>query len=143
MRLSTQIPRAFGVFYDRIHHWYPVLFPEFFDFYCERITSLLLPSTGSCLVLLVAAIGSIAEYQSLKVAYEVRPDSRYINRALCMLPSVLAEFSLASVQCLVLLSIYYSLLVRPCQAHEYILMASSKAQAIFKWWIYNLSLVKC
>jgi len=50
-----------------------------------------------------------------------------------MIPYVHSEFSLRSVQCLVLLSIYYNCMAKPCQAHDYILMASCKAQALFKW----------
>jgi hypothetical protein len=65
--------------------------------------------------------------------YEKRPDARYIGKALSMLPSVHFEFSLRSVQCLVLLGIYYNYMAKPCQAHDYILMASCKAQALFKW----------
>lgn len=83
-------------------------------------------------MLLVAAIGTVAQCSSLTAAYEKRPDSPYISKALCMLPNVLFEFSLTSVQCLVLLSIYYCSIAKPCQAHDYILIASSKAQAIFK-----------
>lgn len=133
MRVLTQVLRAFGAFYDRIHHWYPIFSPEMFDFYLEKFTSPLIPSSGACLALLVAATGSVAQCSSLTGAYETRPDSRYISKALSMLPNVLFEFSLTSVQCLVLLSIYYCSMVKPCQAHDYILMASSKAQAIFKW----------
>lgn len=84
-------------------------------------------------MLLVAAIGSVAQCPSLVAAYKARPDSGYISKALSMLPNVLFEFSLTSVQCLVLLSIYYSSIAKPCQAHDYILMASMKAQSIFKW----------
>ncbi|KAH6663761.1 hypothetical protein B0J14DRAFT_609007 [Halenospora varia] len=124
--------RAFAAFYDRIHHWYPIFAPDLFQFYREMITGLLVPSSGSCLVLLVAAIGSVAQCSSLTAAYEARPDSHYISKALYMLPNVHFEFSLTSVQCLVLLSIYYCSMAKPCQAHDYILMASSKAQAIFK-----------
>jgi hypothetical protein len=129
----TEVLRAFGAFYDRIYHWYPIFSPEIFDFYRGKITSRLVPSSDSCLVLLVAAIGSIAQCSSLTAAYEAQPDSRYISKALCMLPNVHFEFSLTSVQCFVLLSIYYCAMAKPCQAHDYILVASSKAQAIFKW----------
>ncbi|KAG0645311.1 Echinocandin B biosynthetic cluster transcription factor [Hyphodiscus hymeniophilus] len=124
---------AFGAFYDRIHHWYPILPSDTFDYYRETIAGLLVPSAGSCLVLLVAAIGSITACPSLTAAYELRPDSQYISKALGMLPNVLSEFTLTSVQCLVLLSIYYCSMAKPCQAHDYILIASSRAQAMFKW----------
>ena len=132
MRNLIQVLRAFGAFYS-IYHWYPIFSPEIFDFYLEKFASPLIPSSGACFALLVAAIGSVAQCSSLTEVYETRPDSRYISKALSMLPNVLLEFSLTSVQCLVLLSIYYCSMVKPCQAYDYILMASSKAQAIFKW----------
>lgn len=116
-----------------MHHWYPILSPETFDFYLKTLTSPLISSSGSCLVLLVAAIGSTAQCSPPTAAYDAGPNPQYISKALCMLPNVLFEFSLTSVQCLVLLSIYYCSIAKPCQAHDYILMASSKAQAIFKW----------
>ncbi|KFY84913.1 hypothetical protein V500_08880 [Pseudogymnoascus sp. VKM F-4518 (FW-2643)] len=124
--------RAFGAFYDRMHHWYPIFSSETFGFYLKKLTSPLIPSSDACLLLLVSAIGSIAQCSSLTAAYNTRPDSRYISKALFMLPNVLVEFSLTSVQCLILLSVYYCFIAKPCQAHDYILMASSKAQAILK-----------
>ncbi|KFY24116.1 hypothetical protein V493_05440 [Pseudogymnoascus sp. VKM F-4281 (FW-2241)] len=124
--------RAFGAFYDRMHHWYPIFSSETFDFYLEKLNSPLTPSSDACLLLLVAAIGSIAQCPSLTAAYNTRPDSQYISKALCMLPNVHFEFSLTSVQCLILLSVYYCFIAKPCQAHDYILMASSKAQALLK-----------
>ncbi|OBT51900.1 hypothetical protein VE04_07805 [Pseudogymnoascus sp. 24MN13] len=124
--------RVFGAFYDKMHHWYPIFSSETFDFYLEKLSSPLNPSSDACLLLLVCAIGSIAQCSSLTSAYDTRPDSRYISRALWMLPNVHFEFSLTSVQCLVLLSVYYCFIAKPCQAHDYILMASSKAQAILK-----------
>lgn len=60
-------------------------------------------------------------------------ENPYIDFALAMLPCLLSEFSLQSVQCLFLLSVYYTYIVQPCRAHDYILMASMKAQALFKW----------
>ncbi len=90
-------------------------------------------STDSFLVLVVAAIGSVVRCSSIADAFEKRPDAAYIATALSMLPNALFEFSLSSVQCLLLLSIYYNCLAKPCQAHDYILMASCKAQALFKW----------
>jgi hypothetical protein len=100
--------------------------------YLENIGGNVVPSPNSCLVLLIAAIGSVAQCPSITVAYEKRPDAGFIARALSMLPDVHFEFSLRSVQCLVLLSIYYNCIGKPCQAHDYILMASCKAQALFK-----------
>ncbi len=120
-------------FCDKIHHWYPILHPEFFDLYHEKMVGDLLPSSDSCLVLLVAAVGSVAQCSSITLALEERPDACYIQKALSMLPNVHFEFGLRGVQCLIILSIYYKCIAKPCQAHDYALMASWKAQALFKW----------
>ncbi len=124
---------TFGTFYRKVYHWYPVLGPECFDIYIEKISGNLDSSPDSCLVLLIAAIGTVAQSSYVLVAYEPRPEASFIAKALSMLPNVHFEFSLRSVQCLVLLGIYYNCIGKPCQAHDYILMASSKAQALFKW----------
>ncbi|KAL5353104.1 hypothetical protein ACLOAV_001134 [Pseudogymnoascus australis] len=123
---------AFATFYDKIHHWYPILHQEFFGLYLENIVGDSSPCPDYCLVLLVAAIGSVCQCSSLATAYSTRPDVDYIGKALAMLPNVHFEFSLRSVQCLVLLGVYYNCIGKPCQAHDYILMASCKAQALFK-----------
>lgn len=99
----------------------------------------LLPSTDLCLGLLTAAIGSVVQYTSFHEVCETRPDAAYIERALSILPIVNMEFSLRSVQCLVLLTIYYNCIMKPCQAHDYILMASFKTQALFKWYASSLN----
>lgn len=127
---------AFASFYDKIHHWYPILHQEFFGLYLENIVGDSSPCPDYCLVLLVAAIGSVCQCSSLATAYSTRPDVDYIGKALAMLPNVHFEFSLRSVQCLVLLGVYYNCIGKPCQAHDYILMASCKAQALFKWYVY-------
>lgn len=134
----AQVPRAFAAFYDKMYHWYPIFSSETFDFYLEKLASLLTPSSDACLLLLVAAIGSVAQCSSLTEAYNTRPDSPFISKALCMLPNVHFEFSLTSVQCLILLGVYYCFMAKPCQAHDYILMASMKAQAILKWYVLIL-----
>ncbi|PMD17904.1 hypothetical protein NA56DRAFT_578013 [Hyaloscypha hepaticicola] len=127
---------AFTAFYEKIYHCYPVLNPEFFSLYLEKIVGNVAASTDSFLVLVVAAIGSVVRCSSIAVALEKRPDAAYIATALSMLPNVHFEFSLSSVQCLLLLSIYYNCLAKPCQAHDYVLMASCKAQALFKCHLY-------
>ncbi|KAK9242379.1 hypothetical protein V1506DRAFT_89529 [Lipomyces tetrasporus] len=127
---------ALAAFSERIHTWYPILHPGFSDQFFQSITGSFHNSTDSCLVLLVAAIGSLAECDSVLAALEARPDAPYIESALAMLPTVLVECSLRSLQCLVLFSIYYCCLVKPCQAHDYALMASFKAQNILKCQLY-------
>ncbi|KAH8586393.1 hypothetical protein B0O99DRAFT_695529 [Bisporella sp. PMI_857] len=111
---------AFRFFYDKIQHWYPILHPEFFDLYLGKTVGSFTPCPDSCLVLLVAAIGSVCQSLSLSTTYAMQPDAEYIGKALTMLPSVHFEFSLRSVQCLVFLSIYYNCIGKPCQAHDYI-----------------------
>jgi hypothetical protein len=82
------------------------------------------PLPGNCLALLVCAIGSLVEAGSITMAFRERQDTTYIEAALASLPLVLLESSITSVQCLVLLSIYYCCLLKPCQAHDYALIAS-------------------
>ncbi|KAK9342105.1 hypothetical protein V1522DRAFT_55694 [Lipomyces starkeyi] len=127
---------ALAAFSERIHTWYPILHPGFSEQFFQSITGSFHNSTDSCLVLLVAAIGSLAESGSVMAALEARPDAPYIESALAMLPTVLLECSLRSLQCLVLFSIYYCCLVKPCQAHDYALMASFKAQNLLKSQLY-------
>ncbi|KAH6698102.1 hypothetical protein BKA61DRAFT_246180 [Leptodontidium sp. MPI-SDFR-AT-0119] len=94
-------------------------------------------STDHCLVLIVAAIGSVCRCSSLATAYSKRPDARYIGKALAMLHNVHLEFSLRSAQCLLLLAVYYNCIGKPCQAHDFVLMASCKTQALFKCHLYD------
>ncbi|KAF1828084.1 hypothetical protein BDW02DRAFT_584746 [Decorospora gaudefroyi] len=80
-------------------------------------------------------------------ALEQRPDAPYIEAALAMLPLVVTENSIRSLQCLVLLSIYFASLLKPCSAHDYAVIASFKAQNILKSRLYadheeNLELLR-
>ncbi|CZT41704.1 uncharacterized protein RSE6_01477 [Rhynchosporium secalis] len=128
---------VFAYFYDRMQHWYPVLHQDFLSLYLEKLGSELSPSADYCLALIVAAIGSVCRCASFATAYTTRPDAKYIGKALTMIPFVNLEFSLRSAQCLLFLAVYYNSIGKPCQAHDYILMASCKAQALFKCQIYH------
>ncbi|KAL2071148.1 hypothetical protein VTL71DRAFT_12383 [Oculimacula yallundae] len=128
---------AFGYFYQNMQHWYPVLHKDFFSLYLDKLGNDSSPCADHCLVLLVAAIGSVCQCASLATAYSTRPDATYIGKALTMLPHVQLEFSLRSTQCLLFLAVYYNCIGKPCQAHDYILMASCKTQALFKCHIYD------
>ncbi|EPE34245.1 C6 transcription factor, putative [Glarea lozoyensis ATCC 20868] len=127
---------AFRAHCYKIHHWYPILHPTFFNTYLEMTKGLLPQSTDLFLSLVTAAIGSVVQCRSFREVQETRPDTIYIERALSILPVVNMEFSLRSVQCLVMLTIYYNCIMKPCQAHDYILMASFKAQGLFKCHFY-------
>jgi hypothetical protein len=125
--------RALNAFYQKVYIWYPILPPHFASTYHAAIESgslLLLPSSSSCLVLMVAAIGSLPDVDSLHLSN--RPDASYAEASLAMLPIVLVEGSLTAVQCLVLIAIYYCCLVQPIQAYDYVLIASLKIQNLLK-----------
>ncbi|KAL4863633.1 hypothetical protein BDV12DRAFT_177242 [Aspergillus spectabilis] len=115
---------ALAAFSSRIHIYYPILPLDFSDEFFRVLSGPFHPSCRSCLVLLVAAIGCIAQ--------DPESESPYFEAALTSLPLVVAECSLVSVQCLLFLAIYYCSLLKPCQAHDYCLMASFKIQNIFK-----------
>lgn len=78
------------------------------------------------------AIGSLAQCESLPVALSERPDAPLMEEVLLILPTVLLESSLTALQCLIFISTYYLCLVKPCQAHDYILIASMRAQNLLK-----------
>ncbi|PVH89130.1 hypothetical protein DL98DRAFT_96650 [Cadophora sp. DSE1049] len=129
---------AFGQFYGRMQHWYPVLHQDFFSLYLENIGSDFSPSTDCCLGLVVAAIGSACRFSSPATSYPPpRRDAEYIAKALTMIHNVHLEFSLRSAQCLLLLAVFYNCVGKPCQAHDFVLMASCKTQALFKCHLYD------
>jgi hypothetical protein len=74
----------------------------------------------------------LSHHDSLAAALTDRPDIPLIEEVLLLLPIVFLENSLTALQCLVFLSTYYLCIVKPCQAHDYILMASMRAQNMLK-----------
>ncbi|KAL3495879.1 hypothetical protein BJX62DRAFT_252876 [Aspergillus germanicus] len=121
---QQQVTDALAAFSDRVHGYYPILPLDFSEAYFATLSAPLTPSSRTCLVLLVAAIGC--------VAHDPTTGGPYFDAALQSLPVVLAECTLTSVQCLIFLSIYYCCLLKPCQAHDYCLIASFKIQNLFK-----------
>ncbi|KAL3472379.1 hypothetical protein BJX99DRAFT_235642 [Aspergillus californicus] len=115
-------------FAEHIHIWYPILHEDYTDEFLQTIASFFPPSPGSCLALLVLAIGSIVECESVVHALQSRPETIYIQAAMEMLPHVLSDSSLRSTQCLLLFSIYHLCYAQPCQAHDFVAMASYKLQ---------------
>jgi hypothetical protein len=73
-------------------------------------------------------MGSPVEAGPITIAFQEQQHKTYIEAALASLPLVILESSVTGVQCLVLLSIYYCCLLKPCQAHDYALRASFKVQ---------------
>jgi hypothetical protein len=119
-----QITDALAAFSDRIHSYYPILPLDFSELYFSTLSDSLAPSCVTCLVLVVAAIGC--------VAHNPTTGSHFFETALASLPVVLAECTVTSIQCLIFLSIYYCCILKPCQAHDYCLIASFKIQNLFK-----------
>jgi len=128
---------ALGAFSEKVHTWYPILHPSFSRQYLHIVGGSFPQSADSCLVLLIAAIGSLAEHGSITQALEQRPDAAYIEVALCFLPVVLAESNVRSIQCFVFLAIYHLCLLKPLQAYDYALIASFKAQNVLRSHIYD------
>ncbi|KAL4932596.1 uncharacterized protein BDV17DRAFT_300053 [Aspergillus undulatus] len=95
-----------NAFTEQIHTWYPILHAEYVDEFTQAVTSCFPASVGSCMTLLVLAIGS----------------------AMQMLPSVFADSSPRSAQCLLLFAIYQLCYAQPCQAHDFVALASYKLQ---------------
>ncbi|KAL2834128.1 hypothetical protein BJY01DRAFT_259634 [Aspergillus pseudoustus] len=115
---------ALAAFSDQVHGYYPILPLGFSETYFSILSGPLPPSCETFLALLVAAIGCFA--------HDPTTGSTYFEAALASLPVVLAECTLTSIQCLIFLSIYYCCLLKPCQAHDYCLIASSKIRNLFK-----------
>jgi hypothetical protein len=126
---QQQVTDALAAFSDRIHGYYPILPLDFPEAYFSTLSASLTPSSRTCLVLIVAAIGCVARDPTTTGG-----GSSYFDAALQSLPVVLAECTLTSIQCLIFLSIYYCCLLKPCQAHDYCLIASFKIQNLFKRW---------
>ncbi|KAL3472377.1 hypothetical protein BJX99DRAFT_249724 [Aspergillus californicus] len=110
-------------FRDRVHQWYPVLHADFTHHFFETNAAGFPHSTKSCLSLLVASIACLDDAHS---------QSPYIELALSMIPLVLMECSLTSVQCLTLFSIYYACQLQPRQSYDYIQTASLRIQPLLK-----------
>lgn len=119
-------------FSEQIHIWYPVLHPNFAEQFLYAVTHSFPPSPDSCLSLLVLAIGSLVEYESHVHAIRERPYLLYIESALAMIPNVILDNSVRSAQCLILASVFFNCIIKPCHAHDFIAMASLKIQSILK-----------
>ncbi|KAL4916407.1 hypothetical protein BDW62DRAFT_218757 [Aspergillus aurantiobrunneus] len=117
-----------SAFAEQIHIWYPILHPDSTDEFIEAVTSFFPFSVRSCLALLVLAIGCAVECDSIVQALERRPEAIYIQAAMAMLPCVLADSGHRSIQCLLLFAIYHLCCAQPCQAHDFVAMASYKLQ---------------
>lgn len=117
-----------SAFMEQIHIWYPVLHAQYNTEFVQAITSCFPPSVGSCLSLLILAIGCVAECETIMEAVRRRAGAIYIQASMEMLPCVFTDSSPRGTQCLLLFSIYYLCCALPCQAHDYVAMASYRMQ---------------
>lgn len=125
--------RALSAFSEYIHTWYPILRPGFSEHYMNTIFRPLTSGPDSCLVLLVAALGFLVEEQHAVGGSSASNHSAfYFEAAMGSLPKVVLDASITSVQCLVLLAIYWCCSAKPCQAYEYVVIASLKVQNLLR-----------
>lgn len=124
----VKVMDALQSFSAKIHPWYPLLEDRFSECVANFMANSFERGTDSFLVLMVLASGTIAQYERHSTALAERTDVMYLNAAMEMLHIVILEQSLRSVQCLVAASIHYYLLLRPIQAHDFIMLAIKKAQ---------------
>ncbi|KAF9893113.1 hypothetical protein FE257_012524 [Aspergillus nanangensis] len=105
-------------FQQDVHRWYPVLQADFTRHFVESTSSGCPYSTKSCLSLLVASLAShgVAYYQAAR----------------SMIPIVMQESSVTSVQCLILFSLYFACRLQLRQAYQYIQAAFVKLQPLSK-----------
>ncbi|KAL6232699.1 hypothetical protein BDW75DRAFT_247041 [Aspergillus navahoensis] len=107
----------------RVQQWYPVLHPDYLTGLLESETPGFSYSTKACLSLLVTSLACLGDD---------RLESSPYVAALSMIPMVIQESSVTSIQCLVLFSIHFACQLRPRQAHEYIQIACLKIQPFLK-----------
>ncbi|KAL4885930.1 hypothetical protein BJY04DRAFT_179524 [Aspergillus karnatakaensis] len=115
-------------FREHIHNWYPILHTDYIEDLIEARNSCFPTSVKSCLTLFVLAIGCVVGCESIAGVRQGRSESVYFTAAMDMLPCVFADSSPWSAQCLLLLAIYHLCYAQPCQAHDFVAIASYKMQ---------------
>ncbi|KAK4893443.1 hypothetical protein LTR27_008125 [Elasticomyces elasticus] len=127
-----QAASALAAFSERVHIWYPIFDAHFTDDYFCIMSGPLSPGSDTCLALLVAALGCLAEHSTNGNGHRSRMALPFFEAALASLPAVVIECSVASVQCLLLFGIYHCCTLRVCQAQDYSVIASFKIQNLIK-----------
>ncbi|QKX59932.1 uncharacterized protein TRUGW13939_07074 [Talaromyces rugulosus] len=125
LRLSEEkVTAVIRIFTEEVHVWYPILHPDITNHFFETNSSGFPPSTKSCSCLLVASIAFILR--------KAQSESIYSEAALSMVPIVLQEDSVVSIQCLILLSIHFACRVQPRQSYDYIRIASFRIHSLLR-----------
>lgn len=134
---QDSISSTLQAFSERIHVWLPILSSDFHESFSKCINRQSPSSSDTCLAILAMALGSFAATDTITVALDKRLGTEYFAEAAKLLPDVLLDFSVRSLQCLILFAVYHMCLIRPCQAHDYVLMASARAQNMLKIHFYG------
>ncbi|KAK2686570.1 hypothetical protein QWA68_015345 [Fusarium oxysporum] len=132
MMQSHRLTADLASFSEHVHTWYPLFSVEFSDIFFYTIGNVGSSTVNSCLAILVLAIGCMAGNGNAAVPLDRRPELVYIHEATSFLQNVFLEHSIPALQCLVLFAIYHLHLLQPCQAHDYILAASSRVQNMLR-----------
>lgn len=124
---------ALAAFSASVHPWYPVFRPGFSAWYLATISGPLRPSCDSGLALLVAAVGLLVADESITgQAPGDHPALQFFEAAMASLPAMISSNTVSAIHCLLLLATYASCALRPCQAYEYLIIASFKVQNLLK-----------
>ncbi|RSL98117.1 hypothetical protein BHE90_009045 [Fusarium euwallaceae] len=121
--------RAFS---ERVHVWLPVLSSDFQESFHQCINGQSPSPSDTCLAMLVMALGSFAAADTITSALSQQLGAEYFTEASKLLPDILLDFSVRSLQCLIFFAVYCMHLIRPYQAHDHVLMASARAQNMLK-----------
>ncbi|KAK5173248.1 uncharacterized protein LTR77_001929 [Saxophila tyrrhenica] len=135
MRIMQQqtVLDALAAFSAHIHPFYSVFRPGFSQRHLQVMSGPLSPSCESFLSLVVTAVG-VAASQDFAFGSATSDASavNFVDAAMSSLPDVVVDSGLISVQCLLLLSIYYCCTLQPCRAYDYVVIASLKVQNLMK-----------
>lgn len=130
MAILRHSPHELAQLYFRhSYNWYPILNKrEIFERMPQIQNNVCARSPDLFLLLMVLAIGGLNAQDSIGIfqAEELH------NQALSMLGSVLEEVSLRSVQCIILLTIFYGLKIMPMKAQEYLSIGCIKMQNLME-----------
>ena len=96
---------------------------DFFD------TELFAPTRKNCMVLVVTALGSLAEDKSIG-APQSALSLNCIFSAQVFLACVSLGSDMTAVHCLILFSIYYLWMINPRQSYNFLCMAAMKLQIV-------------
>ncbi|EGU88522.1 hypothetical protein FOQG_18053 [Fusarium oxysporum f. sp. raphani 54005] len=132
MMQSNRVTVDLASFSENVHIWYPLFSANFYDTFFHAISNVDNSPTQSCLAVLILATGCVAGSDRSAAALNQRPELMYIHEANSLLPHLFLEHSIPALQCLVLFAIYHLHLLQPCQAHDYILAASSRVQNMLR-----------